>query len=78
MNVVCLTFKKVDITVETVRNFLDAVRDDGRVFFTPTVYNGTPAIRAAISNWLTQQQDVDVAFQVIESICHKQKKVTSI
>lgn len=73
MNVVCFTFKDVDTTFETIKNFLDAVRDDGRVFFTPTVYNGTPAIRAAISNWLTEREDVEVAFHVIESIGHKQK-----
>jgi glutamate/tyrosine decarboxylase-like PLP-dependent enzyme len=78
MNVVCFTFKDDDTTFETIGNFLDAVRDDGRVFFTPTVYNGTPAIRAAISNWLTEQRDIEIAFQVIESISHKLKKATSI
>jgi glutamate/tyrosine decarboxylase-like PLP-dependent enzyme len=78
MNVVCFTFKEDDTTLETIRNFLDAVRDDGRVFFNPTVYNVTPAIRAAISNWLTEQRDIEIAFQVIESISHKLKKATLI
>ena len=50
------------------KNAIDAVRDDGRVFFTPTVYKGTPAIRAAISNWQTGEADGKLAFEVLQAV----------
>jgi glutamate/tyrosine decarboxylase-like PLP-dependent enzyme len=75
MNVVCFTFRKHGITMDEVRSFLGAVRDDGRVFFTPTVYNGVPGIRAAISNWQTGLEDADLAFQVLKTV-FKHQNVT--
>lgn len=77
MNVVCFTLREGDVSMETVKTFLNAVRDDGRVFFTPTVYKGTPAIRAAISNWLTTTDDIDLAFEVLNSVAEKVRKVPS-
>ncbi len=77
MNVVCFTLREGDVSMETVKTFLSAVRDDGRVFFTPTVYKGTPAIRAAISNWLTTTDDIDLAFEVLNSVAEKVRKVPS-
>jgi len=73
MNVVCFALWANDVTADTNRHFLDAVRDDGRVFFTPTVYKGTPAIRAAFSNWLTEKKDVDIAFAALKEIYHNYK-----
>jgi glutamate/tyrosine decarboxylase-like PLP-dependent enzyme len=67
MNVVCFTFKQ-NPTAEGVRNFLQDVRDDGQVFFTPTLYKGTPGIRAAISNWQTENSDMDIAMEVVTRI----------
>ena len=72
MNVVCFTFQTL-ASAETVRHFLDAIRDDGRVFFTPTVYHGVPAIRAAISNWQTSKDDVQTGFDVL---CEVYQKMT--
>jgi len=66
-----------DLTADVVKKFLEAVRDDGRVFFTPTVLRGVPAIRAAISNWLTKREDVALAFEVINSVNQKLKRVQS-
>jgi glutamate/tyrosine decarboxylase-like PLP-dependent enzyme len=68
MNVVCFTFRKNGITLDDIRNFLAQVRDDGQVFFTPTSYKGVPAIRAAISNWQTSANDVDLGFKVLVKI----------
>jgi glutamate/tyrosine decarboxylase-like PLP-dependent enzyme len=76
MNVVCFTLND-DVSAETVKLFLNAVRDDGRVFFTPTSYKGVPAIRAAISNWLTTKRDMDLAFEVVNTINEKVKRVHS-
>ncbi|HEY9007112.1 MAG TPA: hypothetical protein VIM75_13320, partial [Ohtaekwangia sp.] len=52
----------------------NAVRDDGRVFFTPTLYKGTPAIRAAISNWQTEEADGQLAFDVLTQVYHAKKQ----
>ncbi len=75
MNVVCFTLKKTT-SFDEVRAFLNAVRDDGRVFFTPTLYKGTPAIRAAISNWQTTEADIQLAFDVLKEVLHAKKKIT--
>jgi glutamate/tyrosine decarboxylase-like PLP-dependent enzyme len=60
MNVVCFTL--ADATAENVKNFLANLRDDGRVFMTPTTYLSTPGIRAAFSNWRTEEKDVEIAW----------------
>lgn len=67
MNVVCFTLSG-NVTSDDVNNLLIRIRDDGRVFFTPTNYKGTPAIRAAISNWQTGDKDIDVAIQVLNKL----------
>ena len=71
MNVVCFTFQKDNITLDEIRSFLNDIRDDGQVFFTPTLYMGTPAIRAAISNWQTTIKDVQVGFEVLKKTLNK-------
>ncbi len=70
MNVVCFTLRET-ASFETIQSFLHAVRDDGRVFFTPTVYKGIPAIRAAISNWQTEKSDMDIAYQSLTEVWEK-------
>ena len=71
MNVVCFTLNKLELSSEMIKAFLQKVRDDGRVFFTPTIYQGTPAIRAAVSNWLTSEKDIDIAIEVLEQLVVK-------
>jgi glutamate/tyrosine decarboxylase-like PLP-dependent enzyme len=68
MNVVCFTLSKTELTMEDIKQFLQEVRDDGQVFFTPTVYKNVPAIRAAISNWQTSQNDVELGFEVLKRV----------
>lgn len=41
------------------RDFLNAVNETGEVFLTPGRFAGRAGIRAAFSNWMTQEQDVD-------------------
>lgn len=36
------------------------MQEHGRVFCTPTVWNGRSAIRAAFGNWTTTTADVEV------------------
>jgi glutamate/tyrosine decarboxylase-like PLP-dependent enzyme len=68
MNVVCFTLKDQDATMDSIRTFLSAIRDDGQVFFTPTLYKGTAGIRAAISNWQTTSDDIKLAVDVLTKI----------
>ncbi|HNH78784.1 MAG TPA: pyridoxal-dependent decarboxylase [Anaerolineales bacterium] len=64
MNVVCFTLHDA-VDTERVKTFLANLRDDGRVFMTPTTYMGTPAIRAAFSNWRTTETDLEIAWQAM-------------
>ena len=68
LNIVCFTLNHPSVTFEMIQIFLNAVRDDGKVYFTPTLYKGIPAIRAAVSNWQTQPGDMEIAFEVITRI----------
>jgi glutamate/tyrosine decarboxylase-like PLP-dependent enzyme len=71
MNIVCFTINEEVVSSEAIRTFLNAVRDDGRAFFTPTVYRGIPAIRAAFSNWLTEKKDVEIAWTALNEVLAK-------
>jgi glutamate/tyrosine decarboxylase-like PLP-dependent enzyme len=68
MNVVCFTVNRKDVTMASIQRFLNRVRDDGRAMFTPTLYKGTPAIRAAISNWKTEENDILIAYNALEEV----------
>jgi glutamate/tyrosine decarboxylase-like PLP-dependent enzyme len=68
MNVVCFTLKEEALTFERIQQFLHAIMLDGRIFFTPTIYKGIPAIRAAISNWQTTSSDIRLTMEVLESV----------
>ncbi|HLX02490.1 MAG TPA: aspartate aminotransferase family protein, partial [Trinickia sp.] len=58
LNVVCFTLAE-NPTEERVNAYMRAVRDRGDVFVTSTVYAGTWALRAAFSNWRTNENDVE-------------------
>lgn len=68
MNVVCFTLKKGDVTTQEIGLLLARIRDDGRAFFTPTAFKGTPAIRAAISNWQTTDADIQETIQALTDL----------
>ncbi|GCC51619.1 tyrosine decarboxylase MfnA [Chryseotalea sanaruensis] len=71
LNIVCFTLNEENLSSQGINHFLSQVRDHGKVFFTPTVYKGTPAIRAAISNWLTDNNHMDKAFHVLQEVVKK-------
>lgn len=73
MNVVCFTLKEDNLTFARLQQFLAAVRDHGKVFFTPTVYKGTPGIRAALSNWQTTEEDIRITTQALTEV-YQQKE----
>lgn len=69
LNIVCFAptgIESSDATpAEVVTAVVEAVRDDGRTFVTPTVLSGRPAIRAAFSNWRTTEADLDVIWSAL-------------
>jgi glutamate/tyrosine decarboxylase-like PLP-dependent enzyme len=64
MNVACFALAN-DATEMATQAFLKRVSDSGDAFLTPTVLNGTWAVRAAFSNWRTQPDDVDRVFKAM-------------
>src|SRR5690606_33555939 len=71
MNVVCFTLARSNLTLSAIQNYLDRVRDNGTAYFSPTVYQGVPAIRAAVSNWQTEENDITTAFRVLQELAAK-------
>ncbi|WP_216204466.1 pyridoxal phosphate-dependent decarboxylase family protein [Amycolatopsis aidingensis] len=65
LNVVCCTLAE-DPTPERVDALAEAIAVDGTAFLTPTRYEGTPALRAAFSNWRTGEADVERVAAAIE------------
>ena len=63
LNIVCFALRAGDTAARDA--LLDRLVRDGRVFLTPTVLFGRPAIRAALSNWRTTEHDVDIALQAL-------------
>jgi len=62
LNVVCFTLRDQP---ERSAEVLDALTADGTTFMTPTVYEGTPGIRAAFCNWRTTAADVENAWDAL-------------
>lgn len=67
LNIVCFTIQlgELTMTLENIQQFLNLVNEDGSAFFTQTIYKGTPGIRAAISNWRTEEKDIEIAWEVL-------------
>lgn len=76
LNIVCFSLRG-DVSFADVQQFLNAVREQGDVFFTPTLYKQTPAIRAAISNWQTNMEDIEIAFLAITRVWETQRSETA-
>jgi glutamate/tyrosine decarboxylase-like PLP-dependent enzyme len=68
LNVVCFTLAG-DPTAQQVRALARAVAETGRTFVTPTVYDGTPGLRAAFSNWRTVEADLDQVVDALAVAC---------
>lgn len=69
MNVVCFTLQNVpeaDLSVR-IKAVLAALAADGRLFVTPTTYQGVPGIRAALCNWRTEEADLDLGWAALEA-----------
>lgn len=64
LNTVCFTLTGEE-NQETLAVFLSRLNETGKVFMTPTVYNGQKGIRAALVNWRTRAADITLATELM-------------
>ncbi|WP_316804599.1 pyridoxal phosphate-dependent decarboxylase family protein [Pedobacter nototheniae] len=64
LNTVCFTLTEENL----VGNFLNQLNTTGKVFMTPTVYNGKKGLRAAFVNWRTTQEDIEIVIAEMNKI----------
>ncbi|MFC7391448.1 pyridoxal phosphate-dependent decarboxylase family protein [Scopulibacillus cellulosilyticus] len=76
LNIVCFTLLRDNkiLSAKEIRQFLKMLREDGRIFLTPTIYKGIPAVRAAFSNWRTSAEDVEIAWKALTETFEKFKE----
>ncbi|KAF2079607.1 pyridoxal phosphate-dependent decarboxylase family protein [Flavobacterium sharifuzzamanii] len=67
LNNVCFTLKG-EHNQEKVSQFLSALNDTGKVFMTPTVYQGKKGIRASFVNWRTTENDVKLVIEEMREV----------
>lgn len=65
LNTVCFTLQGID-NQEKVKPFLKKLNNTGKVFMTPTVYNGKIGIRAAFVNWRTTKKDITIIIRIMK------------
>lgn len=58
LNIVCFALREGG--TEERDAFLEHLLKDGRAYLTPTHFDGRPAIRAAFSNWRTEDEDLKI------------------
>lgn len=67
LNTVCFSLANEELVSE----FLNQLNSTGKVFMTPTFYNGKKGIRAAFVNWRTTTRDITIATEAMEEILDK-------
>ena len=73
LNTVCFTLSG-DENQGKVSSFLFELNETGKVFMTPTVYNGKKGIRAAFVNWLTTEKDIKMVSDLMNVISNQTKE----
>jgi glutamate/tyrosine decarboxylase-like PLP-dependent enzyme len=68
LNTVCFSLAGGLLMQEKVKPFLQILNETGKVFMTPTVYNGVTGIRAAFVNWRTTQDDIIMVSELMKKI----------
>jgi glutamate/tyrosine decarboxylase-like PLP-dependent enzyme len=53
---------------QQTKTLLSKINQDGRIFLSPGAWQGKGIIRAALSNWQTEQADVDIAIEVLSQL----------
>ena len=77
LNTVCFTLSEQfgSLTKELIKEFLTQLTAAGKVFLTSTTYQEKPAIRAALSNWRTEKEDIDIVFESLEKVAKQFKEI---
>ena len=70
LNTVCFSLNGPD-KQEQVQPFLKALNDTGKVFMTPTFYQGKKGIRAAFVNWMTSEKDIELVSAEMDRVYAK-------
>ncbi len=70
LNNICFSLKqnKNEDNQEEFTLFLKKLNDTGKVFMTPTFYEGRKGIRASFVNWRTKKEDVDLVLEEMNQI----------
>jgi glutamate/tyrosine decarboxylase-like PLP-dependent enzyme len=66
LNVVCFSLRQYRRDAAQMAAFQQALYADGRVFVTPTSYNGVLCLRAAFVNWRTSEADILLAMEAMQ------------
>jgi glutamate/tyrosine decarboxylase-like PLP-dependent enzyme len=66
LNVVC--FAPVGADAQVVTNLQKAMHRDGTAYLSPSVLHGKPILRAAICNWRTTKDDIDLTFATLQRL----------
>lgn len=70
--VVCFTLSvAAAVANEAVNEYLETLNATGVVCMTATVYDGRPAIRAALVNWRTSEKDIALAYETMKGLAEK-------
>jgi glutamate/tyrosine decarboxylase-like PLP-dependent enzyme len=72
LNIVCFRFHPPGANEEELDDLNarlgEAILEDGRVYAGTTVYDGRAALRLAIVNWRTREEDVDFFVDVVREL----------
>lgn len=72
LNVVCFALKAVSGDALAARDrFIEQLNQHGVVRCTPTSYGGQPGIRAALVNWMTEEQDISLTLTSMQLCRHE-------
>jgi glutamate/tyrosine decarboxylase-like PLP-dependent enzyme len=65
LNVVCFTTVEEAERTQQLQQLLERLYAAGRVFITPTVYKEIPSLRAALVNWRTTEEDIQITIEAL-------------
>lgn len=74
LNVVCFTIPESQGREQKLQQLLHRLHQSGRVFVTPTRYQGVAALRAALVNWRTRDEDIQI---IVEELVNAYQQDTN-
>ena len=72
LNVVCFRYNPGELNEqrlnETNQAIGEAIIEDGRVYIGTTTYHNKAALRPAIVNWRTREEDIELIVDIVQEI----------